>query len=150
MRNPGSFVTTTCALFGAGFLIVAPVRAQNETVKAVFEKHNLLGTFAYDCGNPVSKQNWYFVDRALDEGHVQRDAMTGQSNREWVAIIDKASELSAGELSISGNRNGVPTESVWRLENNRTRTEETTLGDKKLIAEGKFTGNGNDTPWVYK
>jgi hypothetical protein len=56
------------------------------SVKAIFEKYNLLGTFAWDCSKPASKDNFYYVHRLLDADHVQRDQMSGPTQRDWLAV----------------------------------------------------------------
>ena len=40
--------------FGDGRTTTA--RAQDGSVKAIFEKYNQLGTFAWDCSKPASKE----------------------------------------------------------------------------------------------
>jgi hypothetical protein len=128
----------------------APPPAQEGSVRAIFEKHDFLGTFAADCSAPVSKSNLYFINRLLDEGHVQRDAMSGPTARDWFTIIDKAVELTSDEISTSGLRNGLRSEIVYRLEKNRSRGVESTLGGKKMIIGGKFIDNGQEAPWLSK
>ena len=128
----------------------AQTPTQEGSVRAIFEKHDLLGTFAADCSAPVSKSNLYFINRLLDEGHVQRDVMSGPTARDWFTIIDKAVELTSDEISTSGLRNGLRSEIVYRLKKNRSRGVESTLEDKKLIAGGKFIDNGQEAPWLNK
>jgi len=124
--------------------------AQGGSIKAIFEKYDLLGTFAFDCSRPVSKDNLYFITRAIDDKHVQRDQMSGPTTRDYVTIFDKAVELPADEISVSGDRSGVRSETVYRLEKNRTHAIEATLGGDTLIADGKFIGNGQEVPWANK
>jgi hypothetical protein len=65
-------------------LLVAPI-------EDLFLRHGLLGIFAWDCSKPASgNNNWYFVNRAIDADHIQRDYMTGATTRAWYGIIDKA------------------------------------------------------------
>ena len=64
--------------------------AQAASVKETFESYNLLGTFAWDCGKPASKQNHFFVHRAIDANHVQRDMMDSPTARGFLVIVDKA------------------------------------------------------------
>jgi hypothetical protein len=134
----------------AAVALLAASSTQAASVKEIFEKYNLVGIFAWDCTRPPTKDNLYFVNRMLDEGHVQLDEMSGPTARDWATIFDKAVELTQDEISISGDRNGVRSESVWRLQENRARGVESTLGDKKLIAGGKFINNGQATPWLSK
>jgi hypothetical protein len=98
----------------------------------------------------MSKDNLYFLNWVRDEGHVQRDQMSGLNKHDFTTIIDQAVELTADEVSVSGKRSGVPIETVYRLDGNRSRAFEVTLGGKKLISGGKWTANGEEVPWIYK
>jgi hypothetical protein len=121
------------------------------TVSAVFEKHDLLGTFAWDCAKPASSDNnWYFVNRLLDADHVRRDFMTGPTTRAWAAIVDKATESKLNEIMVTGIRDGQPTAGVWRIEQNRMLQWNATQGGKKLIADGKWVDSGKDMPWLNR
>jgi hypothetical protein len=124
--------------------------AQDASVKAVFEKYNLVGIFAQDCSKPAAADNFYFVHRALDDGHVQRDLMDGPTSRKFVFLFDKASGLGPGEIALSGTRDGVPISLVWRTEANRHVEVETTLNGSKVIADGKFISNGKPVPWLNR
>jgi hypothetical protein len=66
------------AALGMG-LSAPAAQGQDTAVKTVVEKYKLLGTFAQDCAQPASQTNWYFVHRAIDDDHVQRD-LVGESN----------------------------------------------------------------------
>jgi hypothetical protein len=46
----------------------------------IFQKHNLIGIFAWDCGKPASESNLYFVNRVLDASRIQRDQMSGPTS----------------------------------------------------------------------
>ena len=83
--------------------------ARADSPKQVFERYNQIGTFAWDCSKPASKDNPYYVNRVLGE-NVQRDQMSGPTTRDSVAIIEQASALGPNELSLSGTRDGEPTE----------------------------------------
>jgi hypothetical protein len=138
-------------LSASGVLRVLDAGAQEGSVKAIFEKHDLLGIFAFDCSSPASKSNIYFVNRLLDEGHVQRDQMSGPTSREQVIVIDKAIELTADEISIGGKRGDEqPMESVWRFDKDRVFGVENTVGGKKVISGGKWTSNGENVPPVSR
>ena len=120
------------------------------SVKTVFEKYNLLGTFSWDCSKPASKDNQYFVNRVVDADHVQRDQMSGETTRDAVTIIDKAAGLGPNELSVSGTREGQPAEGIWRVENNRQIGTEVTIGGKKVISAGRYVGSGRNVQWLVK
>ena len=133
----------------AGIILVSS-SAQAASIKEIFEKHGLLGTFAWDCSKPASgDNNWYFVNRVMDADHVQRDFMSGPTTRAWYTILDKAEERSANEIYVSGTRDGKPTDGIWRVEQNRMLQRESTHG-KKTIADGKWVATGKDMPWLNR
>ena len=80
------------------------------SIKAVFEKYNLLGTFALDCGKPVGRDNRYYVHQLLDAEHVQRDMMSGPTARDFRVIFERAAELRPNEIVLGGTRDGQPVE----------------------------------------
>jgi hypothetical protein len=126
------------------------VRAQNDSVRATFEKYGLLGTFAPDCSKPPNKENVYFVNRALGSDRVQRDQMSSATMRDSVTIIDKATLLGPNEIGLSGTHGGLPTELVWRVEGNRQRGIEATIGGNRQFSAGRWVGNGLETEWLTR
>jgi hypothetical protein len=119
--------------------------AQAASVRDIFEKHRLLGTFAVDCHKPSSRQNYYYVHRLLDADHVQRDGMDGPQSRAFLAIIDKATENGPNELVVGGTVDGKPFSSIYQVEPARMRVLESTIDGKVVIAGGRFV-NGGDFP----
>ena len=129
------------------------------SVKAVFEKHNLLGTLAWDCTKPASKSNLRYVHRVLDGDRVQREQMSGPTGRDWVVVLDKASEAGSNEIALSGMLTGrvggrdldnKPTNGIWRVEPNRLRQWEATVNGEKTIESGRYVGTGVQVPWMYR
>ena len=51
--------STVPFLFGLTAALAAGA-AQAASVKEVFEKHGLLGTWAWDCSKPASRSNYYY------------------------------------------------------------------------------------------
>jgi hypothetical protein len=150
-RVGGVTVSTGYGTVAVALAFLTAASTQAATVKEIFEKHNLIGTFAWDCTKPVSgDNNWYFVNRVLDADHVQRDFMTDQTTRAWYAIIDRAEERGANEIFGSGTRDGQPIEGIWRVEPNRMLQWEATQAGKKIIAAGKWVATGKDMPWLNR
>jgi hypothetical protein len=130
-----------------------------DSVKAVFEKHDLLGNLAWDCTKPASKSNLRYLHRVLDDDRVQREQMSGPTSRDWVVIIDKASEAGPNEIAGSGTLTGrvggrdhdsSPTNGIWRVEPNRLVQWEVTLNGEKVIEGGRYVSNGVKVPWMYR
>jgi polyhydroxybutyrate depolymerase len=131
------------------------VRAQT-SVKAVFEQHNLLGTFAWDCGKPANANNLYYVHRLLDADRVRRDQMSSPTTRDWVVLLDQAAEVRPNEITISGtltgriggrDLDGKPVSGVLHVEPNRLRQWEGIVNGEKLLDGGRLVSNGFQVPW---
>jgi hypothetical protein len=145
-----SLIATGCIVLATEALWVPAARAQSGAVKAVFEKHDLLGTFAPDCAKPASNDNHYFVNRLLDPDHVQRDQMIGPTQRSSMTIIDKAADPKPDEITASGIFDGRPVDFVWRLEQTRMVQQEATDNGKKFIGGGRLLANGREMPWLNR
>jgi hypothetical protein len=139
-----------CVFFTAVALHIPAAQAQSGSVKAIFEKHNLLGIWAWDCSRPASRNNWYFVHRLVDADHVQRDYMIEPTNRAWFVMVDKAVELNPKEVAIAGTRDGQPADGVWRLQGNRMLQWEGSMAGKKQVSAGKLVSTGRDMLWHTK
>ena len=129
----------------------APAPGPGGSVKAVFEKYGLLGTFAWDCSKPASEaSNWYYVNRAVDDGHVQRDFMIGPTTRKWASILDTATPLGPHEVFLAGTVDGRATTGVWRVEGTRMLQWKAEMDGKTVIEGGKLVSTGRDMPWLNK
>jgi hypothetical protein len=142
LNRLSSIVIGVCAAIIAG----APGAFAQTSVKAVFEKHKLLGTLAWDCSKPASPSNLFFRNRALDDNHVQIDQMNGPTSREYLMLIDKATESKPSELALSGTRDDKPITILWRSEPDRVLRLEFSVGERKLHAGGRYTYNPNAVP----
>ena len=142
---------TLIALGVAGPIVAAAPDALAQTpLKAIFDKYQLLGTFAADCGRPASDDNFYFVNRLLNDGAVERDQMSGPTKRDWVVFLDKASELKPNEIAVSGTRDGKPTDGVWRVDGTRMLQVEANWDGKKYVGNGHLLQNGAEMPWLNR
>jgi hypothetical protein len=126
-------------------------QTKGASIKELFEKYDLLGTFAQDCGKPVSgNSNWYFVNRLVDGDRVQRDLMTGPTTRQFVTFLDRAEERDGHEIFVSGTRDGTPVDGIWILEKGRMRQWEASRGGRKEIVAGRYVSSGVMLPWLFK
>jgi len=118
--------------------------ARAESVQQVFEKYNLIGTWAWDCSKPPDRNNWVFINRAVDANTVQRDYMKSATERGWYATLTQATALGPTEVRVAGTRDGhIKVDGIWRVEANRMFQWEATQDGKKTIANGRYVaGNG--------
>jgi hypothetical protein len=123
--------------------------AQEATGLALFQKYNLIGTYAYDCGREVSKSNEYFVHRPLDAARVQRDTMNGPQERIFVTVWERGRETRANVIALTGTVNDQPSQATYMIDANRMRITESIVGGRQVIANGRFT-NGAETQWANK
>jgi hypothetical protein len=130
--------------------ILAASSAHAASAKEIFEKYKLLGTFSYDCTKPADKKNLYFVNRALDADHVQRDIMSGPTTRDSVVIYDKVEELKSNEIRVSGTRDGEPAEGVFRIEQNRMLQWYSKVNGKENIRDGVFLATNYKLPYLNR
>jgi tetratricopeptide (TPR) repeat protein len=119
------------------------------SVKALFDKHGLLGTFSTDCGKPVAQNNRYFINRAMDDGRVQRDQMSGPATRVYATVFDLGAEVTHDEIALIGTREGQAAEVIFHVEANRMRPLEVTVGGRKEVSNGRFV-SGAEAPWLKK
>lgn len=139
------------AAAAAGAAVAAVPAAQAATVQTLFERHNLVGHFAWDCSRPPNREsNWYFINRVVDANHVQRDFMTGPTTRGTSIVLDKVVELQPNQLSVSGVGDGQVVEGIWIVEPNRMRQWTSTRGGNKQIVNGRWLATGIEMPWLNR
>ena len=133
-------------------LAFTSVGARAAPVKDVFEKYNLMGTWAWDCSKPPdARSNWVFVNRLVDANHVQRDFMKNATERGWYSFITEATALGPTEVHVVGTRNGQPTDGIWRVEGGRMVQWQASQAGKKIITDGHYVaGNGGQIPSLNK
>jgi Ricin-type beta-trefoil lectin domain/PAN domain len=143
-RRPRALLTHAVAIL-ASLLLAAPI-ARAASVKEVFEKHDLMGTLAADCGKTGDAHSRFLVVRAMDADHVQIDWMAGPTSRESVAIVDKASESKPDEITLSATIDDQQYEIVVRVEAGRLRTmERVNAKGEKQVTNGRVTKDGKET-----
>jgi dienelactone hydrolase len=114
---------------------------------AVFAKSNLLGTFALDCKN--LQDHRHIVHRALDNGAVQHDLMSGTA-RVYSYVIDRAQELGSRDVSASMANDGRRLDLMFRAEGGRIRVMESgPPGGPKIITGGNYVSGGEE-PWYNR
>jgi tetratricopeptide (TPR) repeat protein len=127
-----------------------PVTTRSATVKELFEKHGLIGTFAADCSMPVSERNEYIVYR-VNSTFVQRDRMTGAASTD-ASLIDSATESNINELGLSRTTQRGRINDTIRVETGRWRLlESASESGEKVVSGGWITqGARKQSPWLRK
>jgi hypothetical protein len=135
----------------AALALGAPPALAQTSATAMFEKHKLLGTFAWDCSKPAADNNMYYVLRAADGGSVQYDQMNSPTNRQVMIFFDQVLAPKPDEIAITGRTGaGKPTTMLWRIDQTRVLRLEMSVGDEKWIAGGRYVNNGNQVPTLNK
>jgi hypothetical protein len=135
----------------AAILIGAPLALGQTSATTMFEKHKLLGTFAWDCSKPASDNNMYYVLRAADGGGVQYDQMNGPTSRQVMIFFDQVLAPKPDEIAITGRMSGgKPATMLWRIDQARVLRLEMSVADEKWIADGRYVNNGNQVPALNK
>jgi len=121
------------------------------SVKDIFEKYGLLGTWSADCTKPVSKENRHAVYRVLDADHVQREVLSDPTIQGSLSVADRASEAGPNEVAISWVDDHGRTDNVVRVEANRFRLWHSTRETgEKLVVEGIEVDDKAATLWIQK
>jgi hypothetical protein len=140
-------------LLFAALLLHASAAVAQSSPREVLEKHGMLGNWAVDCASPPSAGNPYSVYRAIDAQRVQRDVMTGPSQRAVAGFIESAGEAGPNNLVLTQVRETREDVTV-RVTGNRMRTMDFARNGVKLVAGGRSVGSGGgggaETPWTNK
>jgi len=149
MANSRSLIVTGFLGLAIAALNVAPGWAAS--VEEIFESSGLLGTFSVDCGKPVSPLQRYYVYRAIDDGHVQRDVMTGPTARLYFYVFDSAVVAAPNVIEASGtDSDGKPYKIKIQVDGERYKTIAAILDGQTLAANGRSANGDQASPWVTK
>jgi uncharacterized caspase-like protein len=118
--------------------------------RLIFEKYALFGSFAVDCARPPAPDNLHYINRLLADGTIEREQLSGQTTRDWVAFLDHATELKPNEIILSGKRDGKPTDGVWRIDGKRMLQLEVNFDGKKFVSNGRLLQGGREMPWLTR
>ena len=110
----------------------------------------LLGTWALDCSKPASGSNGYLSYVADPEGKVLHNRDFG--DRRDVNAVEQARTGRGGMLELTVNFPGMSQTRKYTMMMGvdgriRATTNSKADGTEPSIKDGKFTSNGNDTPW---
>src|SRR5262249_43921891 len=125
--------------------------SQAGSVRALFEKYDLVGAFAHNCGKPVGGGNLYIFHRVVGGDNVERAQMSGATRQDFKMVVDRAAESGPNELAISGTIDARRFDMLLRIEGKRMQTlESATEGGQTVIAGGHFASGGAPVPWFSK
>ena len=129
----------------------APVPPQELSARDLFELHDLIGTFAIDCGNPVGPRNPQAVYVAQGDGTVEFSLMIGPNRRRFMYIIDWAEEIVPGEISFSMTNDETRINVVYLLDGGSIRAMESLREeDGEKLINGGMSASNVETQWFYK
>jgi hypothetical protein len=141
------FCTIACAL---GVLLGTPGFAAAQNVADTAKRWGLLGTWALDCSQPASRSNGYlsYVIRTPGKVSHERDFGDAQDVNE----VQQARTGVGGWLELVVQFPGLNQSRRYTLmmgPDGRTKAMSNAKADgtEPTIRNGKFTANGNDTPW---
>jgi hypothetical protein len=152
MQTVGGLAVRSIAIASAAAIVLLfGSSVQAATVKEVFEKYQLIGALASDCGKQVDAKNPYLDNRVIDADHVELDRMVGPTNRESATIVDKAAESKSNELTASASIGDQRYDMVFRVESGRIRVmESTSPNGQTTITGGRATAGNAETPWFRR
>jgi hypothetical protein len=135
----------------AGAILMMVPAAQAASVKEIFEKHGLIGTWSIDCSKPMSRENRYAIYRAIDGDRVQREVKADPETQGQLALADRASETGPNEIVLSWVNDRGRTNNTVRMEPNRFRLwQSANEAGEKFVVDGRETDDNHDTQWVQK
>jgi Caspase domain len=142
---------SACLAIAGGAWHAGPAQAQGGSVKAVFEKYDLLGPFAIDCTRPASSKNLYHVHRAIDDNRIQAEQVSGLTAPDFTMVFDRIVAARPNQLVVSGTISSRRYTVVLRLDKGRKRTVEMTLEPNlRIISGGRRLNTGETLPWHHK
>lgn len=138
-----------CVLIVGGFLCAMAAHAQGLTDAAA--AWGLLGTWAPDCTKPASRENGYLTFARADAVVTQRRDF-GDLRDEH--LVTAARILPDGQIEVVMDFESLSTERTIVLAKEgdgkmRAVSNRDEKGDYTIKA-GKFTANGEDSPWQYR
>jgi hypothetical protein len=137
--------------------LATPGVAGAQTVQQSLRDFGMLGTWANDCTQPASDNNFHTVFSVSPSGQVMRTQYDKPGSKRNEYTIMSAKRIAADELWYLQVSNGVPApysriELVLTRDGDRFRylSSKVEGGDAYMIKDGKFVSNGNESAWNFK
>jgi hypothetical protein len=134
-------------------LLTLPNLACAQTMAERASQWGLIGTWSLDCSKPASGSNGYLTYVIRRAGHVTHERDFG--DRQDVNQVEQVNTGAGGALELVVNFPQLNQTRKYTLimgPDGRTRAMANSKvdGTEQTIKDGKFTANGNDTPWQIR
>lgn len=144
-------IRTVAIVLSGLFASTQTAAAQN--VADTAKRWGLLGTWALDCSQPASRSNGYLSYVVRTPGKLSHERNFGDASD--VNEVQQARTGRGGWLELVVNFPGLSQTRKYTLmmgPDGRTKAMSNTKADgtEATIVNGKFTANGNDTPWQVR
>jgi hypothetical protein len=146
--------TSMRRILGAVCLVTAmifPLTTNAASIKEIFEKYRLAGTWAADCGKPASRQNPHVVYRVLDEDRVQRETMIEPGRNFDVSTTISVVETTPGEVVMAWKTSEGGITNRVQVQQDQMQTMDSTRDNgEKLSVNGRRPRDNSETPRFKK
>ncbi|HLH86948.1 MAG TPA: hypothetical protein VKX28_00705 [Xanthobacteraceae bacterium] len=144
------------SLFTAVFALALPTLVSAATPREVLRDFGMLGTWANDCSQPSSADNFYTVYAGMPDGNVRRTYYNtpDRKNPYNEYYIIRAIRLPADQLSYrqEGSVNHDKMDVILLKDGDKYKIWSSVRDDDNtvLVENGKFPKSGDESPWQAK
>ena len=144
------------SLFTAAFALALPALASAAAPRDVLRDFGMLGTWATDCSQPSSEDNFYTVYAGMTDGNVRRTYYNTPDREKPYNeyYINRAIRLPADQLSYrqEGSVNHDRIDVVLLKDGEKYKIWSSVRDDDGtvLVENGKFPKSGEESPWQAK
>jgi hypothetical protein len=137
------------------FVLTTPLAAKAESVQQILRQYGMLGTFADDCSQPASKNNFYTVYAPMPNGNVRRTYYNGPNKIYNQYVLEHVNRISSDQLFYQQKGSAGRISIVLIVAGNRYHVlSSQNENGKAYVQDGKFTSNtsspGQESPWQTK
>ncbi len=136
-------------------MLATPVAASAETVRQVLQQFGMLGTWADDCSQPPSNNNFHTVYVPLPNGNVQRTYYNAPGKIYNQYVLQLVNRISSDQLYYQQAGSEGRINVILKKDGNKYHVLSSQNENGKIyVQEGKFTSNtsnpGKESPWQTK
>ena len=149
-------ISLRTSLLAAALAFALPALADAAAPREVMRDFGLLGTWANDCSQPSSAENFYTVYAGMTDGNVRRTYYNTPDREKPYNeyYITRAIRLPADELSYrqEGSVNHDKMDVILLRDGNKDKIWSSVRDDDNavLVENGKFPKSGEPSPWQTK